>query len=135
MLTRTIGAFIAASGAVLLVFPHAASAVTANDYGNRAVDADEVIPCYKLSEIVFDTSGYVSLTFSYDNIVPGYASLKLNCKHEVYNGETLPENKIRGVQGIDGQQAEDTFTILVEPDTVAVVLELAGEDGMLSQRS
>jgi hypothetical protein len=109
----------------LLFVTNNSSAMTVNDWG-KDVDKEFVgTPCYSLDDVKIELNGYVRLSFKYHYN---------NCKNEVYFAETVPKNKIRGIEGINGSTAEVDFLILVEPDVKSLYIEMAGRYGYPSHR-
>jgi hypothetical protein len=112
------------------LFPLQAIAITANDFGSAIGKSSTAIPCYFLKDVRILQNGYVNLTFVYQT----FLSCGSQSKRNVYFAETKPPGKIRGVQGVKGSSAGDSFTITVEPDATGIILEVTGESNALAQR-
>ena len=107
-------------------------AVTANDYGRPAKGASNVSPCFTLSDVSLQSSGYLRVTFTF---LGGFYCGHSAGKKEVYFAETEPKGKIRGIIGIKGSKAGSSFSIVVEPDTRSLFVEMVGRSEELSQRN
>jgi hypothetical protein len=103
-----------------------ALAVSAGDKGEKLDKDFPNVGCYQLSDISLQPDGYIKTTFSYKNY--------LGCKHEIFFVETEPKGKIRGVIGVQGTDAGNGFSIIVEPNTTHLNAEMAGYEGELARR-
>jgi len=83
-------------------------------------------PCYILDDVSLTSDGYVRLTFGWTG--------KYQCKPEVYSAQTTPAGKIKGTEGLKGSKAGKTFTILVDPDTTSILVDLPAYGGRFTQR-
>ena len=120
-----------AIGIYIALVSASAEAVTANDYGSPYKGGSKTYPCYTLVDIKLLRNGYVRTTFEFTSI---YSCGNSSGKKEVYFAQTQPAKKIRGVEGITGSSAKTKFSIVVEPDTQGIFIELVGRGGELAQR-
>ena len=100
-----------------------ALAVPAADFGIKLEGSFTKYGCYKLSDVSLQPDGYIKNIFLFR---------KGNCKQTILYVETVPKGKIRGVDGIKGTSAGNSFSITVEPDTIALNIEMAGYEGKLA---
>lgn len=124
---RKRGLWAGAIGICLALVSEGAEAVTANDDGQVTKGGNTFIyPCYRLIDVGLQQNGYIKATFKFIR--------RNKCKYEVYFAETQPKGKIRGLNGITGSKAKASFSIVVEPNTQSIFIEMAGDSGYLAQR-
>jgi hypothetical protein len=103
-----------------------ALAVSAGDEGKIFDAGFRASACYHLSDVSFQSDGYIKNTFSYEHL--------RGCKREIFYAETVPKGKIRGVFGVKGTVTGDSFSIIVEPNVKQLNIEMAGSLGRLARR-
>lgn len=94
------------------------SEVPLNDLGGR-VSGYYNIGCYRLSKVALKTEGYVLASFS------ALSYCKNKKEQKVFFVKTQPVGKIRSTFGISGVNAGKSFSVLVEPDTFALIVDMA----------